>query len=80
MEDIAVANRIRALRKLRGYTQQTFAKKLGVSLAVLGAVERGVRRLDPKLLLKVMAALELDEHALRQQEAPLQSRTGFPHS
>jgi transcriptional regulator with XRE-family HTH domain len=79
MEDIAVANRIRALRKLRGYTQQTFAKKLGVSLAVLGAVERGVRRLDPKLLLKVMVALELDEQALRKQEAPPHPRTGFPH-
>lgn len=45
--------RVRAFRKLKGYTQQELADSVGISLAVLGAVERGNRRLEDKILNKI---------------------------
>lgn len=44
MDEYRLANRIRAFRKLKGYTQSQFAQKLGVSLAVFGEIERGTRK------------------------------------
>lgn len=43
MEAEKWGRRIRAFRKLKGYTQEGFAKNLGVSVSVLGEVERGNR-------------------------------------
>jgi len=43
MEAEKWGRRIRAFRKLKGYTQESFAKDLGVSVSVLGEVERGNR-------------------------------------
>ncbi|UUZ82154.1 helix-turn-helix transcriptional regulator [Paenibacillus sp. P26] len=40
----AIAQRIRAFRKLKGYTQNELAEKLDVSIAVLGSIERGRAR------------------------------------
>jgi len=45
-----LAQRVRAFRKLKGYTQQELANELGVSVAVLGSLERATRKSDPKLL------------------------------
>jgi transcriptional regulator with XRE-family HTH domain len=61
-----LAARIRAFRKLKGYTQQSFAIKLGVSLAVLGAVERGTRQPDHKLLRRITEGLNIDMEDLMQ--------------
>ncbi|WP_138419968.1 helix-turn-helix domain-containing protein [Aquibacillus sediminis] len=36
--------RIRAFRKLKGYTQVQFAKGVGISVSVLGEIERGNRK------------------------------------
>lgn len=43
MEAEKWGRRIRAFRKLKGYTQESFAKDLGVSVSILGEVERGNR-------------------------------------
>lgn len=43
MEAEKWGRRIRAFRKLKGFTQEGFAKTLGVSVSVLGEVERGNR-------------------------------------
>ncbi|WP_078543179.1 helix-turn-helix domain-containing protein [Litchfieldia alkalitelluris] len=43
MEAEKWGRRIRAFRKLKGYTQEGFAKDLGVSVSILGEVERGNR-------------------------------------
>lgn len=48
-----MGTRVRAFRKLKGYTQQELADSVGISLAVLGAVERGNRRLEDKILNKI---------------------------
>ncbi|MFC4620388.1 helix-turn-helix domain-containing protein [Camelliibacillus cellulosilyticus] len=36
--------RIRAFRKLKGFTQAELAKSIGISLSVLGEIERGTRQ------------------------------------
>jgi transcriptional regulator with XRE-family HTH domain len=42
---------------LKGYTQQELADQMGVSVAVLGAIERGTRRADSKILEKIAETL-----------------------
>lgn len=53
------SRRIRAFRKLKGLTQLDLAKLIGVSVAVLGSVERGTRKPDLILLEKVSKALNV---------------------
>lgn len=59
-----LALRIRAFRKLKGYTQQQLADRLDVSIAVLGAVERGARKPDDKLLRQIAETLGIDREEL----------------
>ena len=54
-----MGKRVRAFRKLKGYTQQELADCTGISLAVLGAVERGNRRLEDQILNKIADVLEV---------------------
>ncbi|WP_337103185.1 helix-turn-helix domain-containing protein [Paenibacillus sp. YIM B09110] len=64
MENNQLAQRVRAFRKLKGYTQQELAKVLGVSVAVLGSLERGTRKTDPKLLNHIASTLGIDYEEL----------------
>jgi transcriptional regulator with XRE-family HTH domain len=59
-----MGRRVRAFRKLKGYTQQQLADQIGISLAVLGAVERGNRRLDDQILNKIASVLEVSVEEL----------------
>ncbi|WP_062051258.1 helix-turn-helix domain-containing protein [Bacillus sp. JCM 19034] len=49
--------RIRAFRKLKGYTQQRFAEKVGLSLSVLGEIERESRYPTEEQLERIAATL-----------------------
>ncbi|MBD2848397.1 helix-turn-helix transcriptional regulator [Paenibacillus sp. IB182496] len=60
MEYDQLAQRIRAFRKLKGHTQQELAERLGVSVAVLGSLERGTRRPDAKLLEHIADTLGIE--------------------
>lgn len=57
MDNMQLAQRIRAFRKLKGFTQQQLAAKTGISLAVLGAVERGNRSADEQMIQAISEAL-----------------------
>lgn len=59
MEYEQLAGRLRAFRKLKGYTQHQLAERMGVSVAVLGSLERGTRAPQVKLLEHIAAALEV---------------------
>lgn len=59
-----MGRRVRAFRKLKGYTQQQLADSVGISLAVLGAVERGNRRLEDKILNKIADVLGVSPEEL----------------
>lgn len=60
MEKDAVAQRIRAFRKLKGYTQNELADEIGVSISVLGSIERGTRSADLKILQKISDVLKIE--------------------
>jgi transcriptional regulator with XRE-family HTH domain len=55
--------RIRAFRKLKGYTQEEFSKELHVSVSVIGAVERGKRVPSQRLLedISVLLGITIEE-------------------
>jgi len=59
MEAEKWGRRIRAFRKLKGYTQETFARELGISVSVLGEVERGNRMPDESFKSKVAVMLNI---------------------
>ncbi|WP_429374279.1 helix-turn-helix domain-containing protein [Paenibacillus sp. DS2015] len=60
-----LANRIRAFRKLKGYTQQELATKTGISLSVLGTIERGNRQIEDQILNKIVEALGISIRDLK---------------
>ncbi|WP_028551941.1 MULTISPECIES: helix-turn-helix transcriptional regulator [unclassified Paenibacillus] len=64
MEKNAIAQRIRAFRKLKGFTQNELADQLDVSIAILGAIERGTRKPDPKIIRKISEVLGIDPEEL----------------
>jgi transcriptional regulator with XRE-family HTH domain len=64
MEEKALANRIRAYRKLKALTQQELAERIGVSVAVLGSVERGTRKPKKDLLERIAKALKIQLNEL----------------
>ena len=59
-----LALRIRSFRKLKGYTQNELAEALGVSIAILGSLERGTRKLDKKMLSKICSVLGIEPDEL----------------
>lgn len=64
MEKNQLAQRIRAFRKLKGFTQSELADMMGVSIAVLGSIERGTRNADAKILQIISDALGIDKNEL----------------
>ncbi|SDZ66185.1 Helix-turn-helix [Evansella caseinilytica] len=59
MEELIWGRRIRAFRKLKGFTQEELSRQLGISVSVLGEVERGNRKPSDELLEKVVAVLDI---------------------
>jgi transcriptional regulator with XRE-family HTH domain len=57
METDKWGRRVRAFRKLKGFTQEGLAKELGISVSVLGEVERGSRIPKEDFLVKVADVL-----------------------
>jgi transcriptional regulator with XRE-family HTH domain len=64
MEKSSIAQRIRAFRKLKGYTQNELADKLGVSISILGAIERGTRKPDNKMINHISDVLGIEPEEL----------------
>jgi transcriptional regulator with XRE-family HTH domain len=64
MEKSSIAQRIRAFRKLKGYTQTELAEKLDVSIAVLGSIERGTRKPEAVIIRKISEVLGVDPEEL----------------
>ncbi|OGX61251.1 MAG: transcriptional regulator [Paenibacillus sp. RIFOXYA1_FULL_44_5] len=64
MEKSSLPHRIRAFRKLKGHTQSEMAHLMGISVAVLGSIERGTRYPDEHMLHKISEVLEVGEDEL----------------
>ncbi|WP_226660124.1 helix-turn-helix domain-containing protein [Pseudalkalibacillus hwajinpoensis] len=59
MEAEIYGRRIRAFRKLKGYTQEQLARELGVSVSVLGEIERGNRKPTTEFMQSVAEKLKV---------------------
>lgn len=68
MEAEKWGRRIRAFRKLKGFTQETFAKNLNISVSVLGEVERGNRLPKEEFLRAIAAELNVSLEELTPPE------------
>jgi transcriptional regulator with XRE-family HTH domain len=62
--DQQLARRIRAFRKLKGFTQTELAEAVGVSIAIIGAVERGARKADDLLIRRISEVLGVQRQEL----------------
>ncbi len=67
MEAEKWGRRIRAYRKLKGFTQEGFAKELGVSVSILGEIERGNRMPDERLIARIAEFLDVEIDELTPQ-------------
>ena len=65
MEEERWGRRIRAFRKLKGYTQEGLAKELLVYVSLLGEIERGNRVPSEQFLSEVSAVLGISIDELR---------------
>lgn len=68
MEAEKWGRRIRAFRKLKGYTQEGLAKELLVSVSFLGEIERGNRMPTKQFLTEVSTALGITIEELQPSE------------
>ncbi|OXS53254.1 Xre family transcriptional regulator [Bacillus sp. V-88] len=68
METDKWGRRIRAFRKLKGFTQESLAKELSISVSVLGEVERGSRIPKEDFLENVAEILDIPLNDLIPQE------------
>ncbi|MEX2459883.1 MAG: helix-turn-helix transcriptional regulator [Paenibacillaceae bacterium] len=55
-----LARRIKAFRKLKRLTQIELADAVGVSVAIIGALERGVRKAEDGLIRSIAEALSVE--------------------
>jgi transcriptional regulator with XRE-family HTH domain len=64
METKRIGRRIKAFRKLKGFTQENFAKELDASLSFIGAVERGTKEAPDELLDQISSLLAISKEEL----------------
>jgi transcriptional regulator with XRE-family HTH domain len=56
--------RLRAYRKLKHWTQVELADRLGVSVAIVGSMERGVRQPTTEMTVQLCKTLQVTEEEL----------------
>lgn len=56
--------RIRQVRKTKGWSQDTLAKKCGISMSFLGHIERGTRIMSLETFVNICTALDADADEL----------------
>lgn len=68
MEAEKWGRRIRAFRKLKGYTQEGLANTLGVSVSILGEVERGNRIPTEQFVEQIADKLDISVYDLTPED------------
>jgi DNA-binding XRE family transcriptional regulator len=66
MEKEQWGRKIRAFRKLKGYTQAELAKELGISLTLLGEIERESREPETELVMKICDKLSVSLQEMKE--------------
>ena len=57
---IKIGNRIRELRKAKGFSQEDFAYEVGLDRTYMGSVERGERNIAAINLIKIAKVLKVE--------------------
>lgn len=57
---VALGKQIRALRKAKGYSQETFANDMEFGRSYFGGVERGDRNVSAINLIRIAKALDVE--------------------
>jgi transcriptional regulator with XRE-family HTH domain len=68
MEQDRWGRRIKAFRKLKGYTQTEFARAIGYSVSIVGEIERGTRLPDDIFLRRTVEVLKVSLEELTPEE------------
>ncbi|MET1250485.1 helix-turn-helix transcriptional regulator [Sporolactobacillus sp. STCC-11] len=66
MEKEQWGRKIRAFRKLKGYTQAELAKELGISLTFLGEIERESREPETELVRRICDKLSISLQEMKE--------------
>jgi transcriptional regulator with XRE-family HTH domain len=70
MSDV-FGRKLRAFRKLKHLTQTELAQKIGVSVAIIGSLERGTREPSKDIIERLTAVLNVHERELMgEADAP----------
>ncbi|MDE7313096.1 MAG: helix-turn-helix domain-containing protein [Eubacterium sp.] len=64
LDYLKIGERIRQSRKAKGWSQETLAKKCGISLNFMGKIERGKRKMSMDTFASLCTELEADADAL----------------
>ena len=65
MEEDRYGRRIRAFRKLKRIQQTEFSKRIGISVTILGRIERGEKIPSEEQLQTIADALSIDIQELK---------------
>ncbi|MBD8034820.1 MULTISPECIES: helix-turn-helix domain-containing protein [Solibacillus] len=65
MEENRYGRRIRAFRKLKRIQQTEFAKQIGMSVTILGRIERGEKLPSEEQFQKIADVLQIDIQELK---------------
>lgn len=68
MEAEQWGRKIRAFRKLKGYTQESLSREMDVSISVIGEIERGNRYPTKTLLSEIARTLNVSVNDLTPEE------------
>jgi len=63
MSDV-FGRRLRAYRKLKHLTQHELAEKMGVSVSIIGSLERATRTPSPEFISRLVIVLQATEEEL----------------
>ena len=64
MNSASIGKRIRTCREQKGWTQQAFAEKVGISIAYTGMIERGEKIPKLETFIRIANVLEVSADLL----------------
>ena len=68
MDKMALGQRIREARLLRGLTQQTLARKADIGIMYLSEIERGIKMPSLNIFIKIVEALDVSADYILRNE------------
>lgn len=74
MDTKRIGRRVKAFRKLKGFTQIDFAREIDVSVAQLGNIERGTKAASDDLLDQIAKKLSIPREELTLEKSGTETK------